>query len=456
MKKKYLKLFCLTAFIGVSFSVSATLLSKSNDVAVVKASLEAGKDSYWNSWINANSATINSGGVSFANILHDKIDVDTGSYNGLWAAYKTTDVVPGYESDSDSNKKIWDMYGGYFFTYQSGGKNYSQAGDCYNREHSIPNSWWGGTTSADQYTDIHCLVPTDGKINQVRSNYMFGEVNSASSSYLIPERKNKSGTEVIQVGGEYSKLGSSKAIGNVSCPAGTVFEPADQYKGDFARIYMYFAIRYNGDAQSTSEGRNTFTTSFPYVTNYTLAMFKKWHVQDPVSQKEISRNNAAEVYQGNRNPFVDYPEWADKIFGTNYAGGGEETLTAKDWANDFISQTGAVCQNDGSTNYDSLSSVWNDVSESYKTLDSTQKSYITNPDSGPDTLTKHYAKIAKERYDFIVGKYEELEKFMTPTSPSLSVIDTQQDYSFIFVLVVSSIVISGLFITRLIYKKKTR
>lgn len=306
----------LATGIGVSLSNKETIKAEA-----------VGKDSYWSSWITNNGSKT---GSSFATALHDKIATNTTyGYTNLWSAYATSDVVPGYENDSNANKKIWDMYGGFFFTYQSAGKNYSNAGDCYNREHSIPNSWWGGTEDV-RYSDIICLLPTDGKVNNTRSNFMFGEVSSATTTYTLAQRTNKSGSEIIQLGNQYSKLGTAKSINGVSAPESTVFEPADQYKGDFARVYMYFAIRYYGNAQSTSSGQNTFSTSYPYVTNYTKAMLQKWHIQDPVSDKEINRNNAVESLQGNRNPFVDYPQWADKLFDTTYEasvinGGGQSS-----------------------------------------------------------------------------------------------------------------------------------
>lgn len=544
MNKKIIRTILLCSLFSAAVSLtSATILSVNNKKVEIVYAASDSASSYWNSWISNNTAAINAGGTTLLTALKAKItQVADGSdnpvgYGGLWNAFKSADPVPG-----SNGSYIWDTYGGYQYQYASSGSNYPTEGSGYNREHSVPKSWFSENKPA--YSDLVHLLPTDGKVNETRSNYTFGEVQNASYTHEFPERSYNN--QKYQEAGS-SKLGSPKAINGVTTTQGTVFEPDDQYKGDYARIYMYFAVRYGGGscAATKSQGGAIFTSTFtnanPYVTNYGIALFKKWHEQDPVSQKEITRNNAIETLQGNRNPFVDHPEWAEKVFGWNvdpainsvtvspstlslnltnkttgtltatvnvtgslaktvtWSSNNEgiatvsngtvtahsvgtatitatstvdstksgtctvtvtnetpSTLTAKEWAIDFGNKTNAVCQMDGKTDYAALSSVWNEVSESYKTLDSTQKSYITNPDSGPDALTKHYAKIGKERYDFIVGKYEKLEKFMTPTSPSLSVIDTQQDYSFIFVLVASSIVISGLFITRLIYKKKTR
>ena len=229
-------------------------------------------------------------------------------YSGLWTAYKTTDVR--------DNGKIWDMYSDCSWTVgsdQCGG--YSNECDCYNREHSIPKSWFGGSESGPG-CDIFQVVPTDGYVNNRRSNYAFGEVSSASYTY------------------DGAKLGSAKSItitggntiaGNtgtsVSC-SGTVFEPRDEYKGDFARGYFGTMIKWaNGDytAFTTGDGGKIFSTNYSTgafgLTKYGVALLMKWHRQDPVSKKEIDRNNGIQQTQGNRNPFIDYPYLAEFIWG---------------------------------------------------------------------------------------------------------------------------------------------
>lgn len=322
------KSLSLIKFLGAGFlslgaiSISAAAINH-NKNQNNKEVIAAGKDSYWSSWISANASTIEKGGKNFVTALKTKItQVQDGNdnivgYDSLWAAYKTSDPVPG-----SNGSYIWDTYGGFKYTYQSGGKtSYGEEGAGYNREHSVPKSWFGSAKPA--YSDLVHLLPTDGYVNAQRSNYTFGEVSSAS--YTYPYTAQSYGGVQYQNAGS-SKLGSPKKINDVSPGVEKVFEPDDQYKGDFARIYMYFAVRYGGgDCQATkNEGStiftNTLTDDTPYMTNYGLALMQKWHVQDKVSEKEISRNNAIETLQNNRNPFVDYPEWADKIFGTNYSG----------------------------------------------------------------------------------------------------------------------------------------
>lgn len=207
-------------------------------------------------------------------------------YDNLWEAYRTT--------DRRDDGKVWDMYSSttdfVFGSDQCG--SYSREGDCYNREHSVPKSWLGG----NKYSDAHVVVPTDGYVNNRRSNMPFGEVGS---------------TSYVSNGG-FSRVGTCSVAGY----SGTVFEPADEYKGDFARIYFYMATRYTTECGGWSgEGSSVFSGSFPYLKDWTREMMLRWHREDPVSEKEIDRNDAVYQLQGNRNPFIDYPELVDLIFG---------------------------------------------------------------------------------------------------------------------------------------------
>jgi len=229
-------------------------------------------------------------GSALKTALHDIISsgYTITTYDNLWDVYPTTDNKP--------NGKLWDMYsdipGGtppYEFTFvtdQCG--NYSSEGDCYNREHSVPQSWFN--SSLPMNSDIFHVVPTDGKVNGQRSNYPFGEVGSA----------------------DWTSLNGSKR-GSCSFPGytGTVFEPIDSFKGDFARIYFYMCVRYKDEMPSwTGE-----SFSSGDLSTWTENMLLEWHALDPVSTKEIDRNNDVYGIQHNRNPFVDRPEWAYYIWG---------------------------------------------------------------------------------------------------------------------------------------------
>ncbi|MDY0280524.1 MAG: endonuclease [Salinivirgaceae bacterium] len=219
------------------------------------------------------------------------------SYSGLWGAF--------YDTDAKSNGKVWDMYSDipngtppYEYTFgnnQCG--NYNSENDCYNREHSFPKSWFADATP--MYSDLFHLYPTDGYVNGKRSNYPFGEVGTATWTSL-----------------NGSKLGSSNYPGY----SGVVFEPIDEYKGDFARTYFYMATRYenlianwtgNGLAGTILAGN-----SYPAYKEWVINMLIEWHNADPVDEKEINRNNAVYVYQNNRNPFIDHPHYVNQIWGT--------------------------------------------------------------------------------------------------------------------------------------------
>ena len=237
-----------------------------------------------------------------------KLGYSSLGYDGLWGAYKKTDMR--------DNGKIWDMYSDCSWTVGSDQcGSYSNECDCYNREHSIPKSWFGGSKSGPG-CDIFQVVPTDGYVNNKRSSYAFGEVSSASYTY------------------DGAKLGSAKSItitggntiagntGTTISGSGTVFEPRDEYKGDFARGYFGTMIKWaNGDYQAFTSGDGSKMFSSNYntgsfgLTKYGVALLMKWHRQDPVSQKEIDRNNGIQQTQGNRNPFIDYPYLAEYIWG---------------------------------------------------------------------------------------------------------------------------------------------
>ena len=239
-----------------------------------------------------------------------KVGYSSLGYDGLFGAYPETDMK--------ENGKLWDMYSNCEFDLDKDRcGNYSHECDCWNREHSIPKSWYGGTKSGPG-CDIFHLVPTDGKVNGMRSNHAFGEVSSADYSYDGSKRGSASS---ITITGGNTLAGNEGTT--VSC-SGTVFEPQDQYKGDFARGYMGALLKWAGDYQAFTSGDGSKIFSGNYtatgkfgLTNYGIALLMKWHREDPVSQKEIDRNNGIQATQGNRNPFIDYPYLAEYIWGSH-------------------------------------------------------------------------------------------------------------------------------------------
>jgi len=179
--------------------------------------------------------------------------------------------------------------------------SYGSIGDCYNREHSLPKSWFNNQQPA--YYDMGHIIPTDGKVNGQRSNWPFGECENGT-------RLSK-GSYVAK-----GKLGSSTFEGYTS--VGTVFEPDDEYKGDFARMYMYMRVRYKSMNMTSDSGSDMFNaTDANYgMTDYSVSLLMKWHRLDPVSKKEVDRNNGMQSVQNNRNPFIDYPILAEYLWGT--------------------------------------------------------------------------------------------------------------------------------------------
>ena len=224
--------------------------------------------------------------VALYNII--KTNVTSISYSELWDAYPRT--------DKKSNGKVWDIYSDipngtppYEFTFitdQCG--NYSGEGDCYNREHTVPASWFND--ASPMYSDLFHVLPTDGYVNNRRSNYPYGKVGNASWTSL-----------------NGSKLGSSATSGY----SGTVFEPIDSFKGDIARIYFYMSTRYM-DKIANWDGASFQNSD---LSSWAKNLFLQWHQLDHVSSKERKRNDSVYVIQHNRNPFVDHPEWVNDIWG---------------------------------------------------------------------------------------------------------------------------------------------
>lgn len=210
-------------------------------------------------------------------------------YSELWTVYCTSDIR--------EDGSIWDMYSTKHWVPQDEQcGNYSNVGDCYNREHSFPKSWFDD--ASPMYSDAFHIYPTDGKVNGQRGNYPYGEC--ANGEVL-------SAPNGIQALG---KLGTSTFDGY----SGIVFEPADEYKGDFARTYFYMAACYNNLIEDWSSPMLA-GNDYPCYTTWAIKLLLKWHRQDPVSQKEIDRNNVIYRYQNNRNPFIDYPALAEHVWG---------------------------------------------------------------------------------------------------------------------------------------------
>lgn len=303
--------------------------------------------------------------------LHDIIDGhnDKG-YDALKSGYYSTDKKP--------NGRVWDIYsdvpGGtppYEFSFGNTCGTYQSEGDCYNREHTFPQSWFN--KSSPMRNDIIHVLPTDGKVNGMRSNYPYGEVSNPSKTSL-----------------NGSKLGPNTTPGYSS----TVFEPLDEYKGDLARIYFYMAARYNdkiaGWKNNGTADRVLAGNNFPVYDQWHIDLLLKWHKQDPVSEKETDRNDACHDYQGNRNPFVDHPEWVCAVWGgddcTSGTGGGTGGGTEP------VDSTADVTMTMNTADYQLIVDYVN--------------TNLTNTDDHPDNTENYYgASTYHSNFDVRDGKY---------------------------------------------------
>ena len=253
---------------------------------------------------------------------------DDFRYDSVWLAFKHTDIRPdGY---------IWEIYSDCEFVYEKDRtSNTSQTGECkgYNREHAMCQSWFGTTSLAGKEmssskknspgSDIFHIYPTSYGMNSRRGNRPYGEV---SQSNYTSGNGSKYGTSVSSVSVENSVAGTY-VEGSINMST-NVFEPADEYKGDIARSYFGTMVKWAGEwAFNKNELGNiifdaTIDADTHYApennygfTDYGLALMLSWHRQDPVSQKEVDRNNGIQKTQGNRNPFIDYPYLAEYIWG---------------------------------------------------------------------------------------------------------------------------------------------
>lgn len=328
------------------------------------AALSVGLQSLWAQGPNGSgtyyrNADGKSSAASLKTALHSIINPHHNiGYDGLFTAYQQTDKRPdGKVRDWYSNATNYDF---------SDHSSYSKEGDCYNREHTVPQSWFG---SGVIKSDIVHVVPADGYVNNRRSNFPFGEVNNITWS-----SKNS-----------YSKLGSCKTNGYT----GTVFEPNDEIKGDMARIYFYMVTCYENVCSNW--GHNVFSSSNLGFEGWVLDMLLRWSRQDPVDEREVARNNAVYATQENRNPFVDYPGLEEYIWGTKvgqrfsydqYEGGGGDIIPT-------IAMP--VFSPDEGTYYNSVEVTLTTATEGaeiYYTTDGTNPAADSKHYEGPFTLTE--------------------------------------------------------------------
>ncbi|ASE61115.1 T9SS C-terminal target domain-containing protein [Chryseobacterium indologenes] len=255
-------------------------------------------------------------GYALKSKLHDIISEKSISWHystHLPNLYNQTDLDVYYDhTPADNTSFLLDIYSeipngpdAYEYTSSQLGGG-SAEGTGYNREHMMPQSTF--YSNYPMYSDLFYVIPTDAKINQMRSNYPYGIASTVPANILATFTNT-------------SKIGKS-AIPNLAY-TGYVYEPIDEFKGDVARSILYFALRYEGKLGTfkyTANANPTLDTN-PFdgteeraMDPAYLAMLIQWHQQDPVSLREINRNNAVYALQKNRNPFIDNPGWVDVIW----------------------------------------------------------------------------------------------------------------------------------------------
>jgi len=251
-------------------------------------------------------------GYALKSKLHDIISEKNVNWNygDLPNLYNQTDLDKYYDHGPGNTTILLDIYseipaGADAYEYTSANliSTSGAEGLGFNREHAVPQSTFN--SDYPMYSDLHFVIPTDARINQLRNNYPYGVGNSTV---------------------HYTFTNSSK-IANSAIPnyvyTNRVYEPVNEFKGDIARMLLYFAVRYEGKLPSFNYSTNINpaidrspldgTAERAFDPAY-ISMLLQWHVQDPVSQREIDRNNAIYAIQRNRNPFIDNPQWVNAIW----------------------------------------------------------------------------------------------------------------------------------------------
>jgi len=235
------------------------------------------------------------------NIIKNAKVLEYGSKKGQtwWGFWSTDRDERGYFIDRYSAEKEWV-------------KSTSQgaAGAGMNIEHSFPKSWWGGE-KVQAYKDLYNLMPCESKINSTKSNYPMGKVVSGDK------------------GNGWTKVGEGT-------DGKKYWEPADPWKGDFARGYMYMATAYQDYNWSGNQALQILQQgAYPTLQKWAYTLYIQWAKADKPDALEIKRNNDVAKIQGNRNPYVDFPNLMEYVWGdsTNIAFNPETTVKSSSYVN---------------------------------------------------------------------------------------------------------------------------
>ena len=281
------KNFTLLAFLLSMIGIAQDLQKNANAIAL-----------YPSTYYSTASGTGYSLKTQLFNIIKNHTDQ---GYSGLYTTYLTSDKDFYYENDGT----LLDMYTENptglecEFTYgtnQDDGTLGTAECQRYNREHLIPQSVFGSGVTP-MYSDAHFVVPADKYVNAQRGDLPFGVVNTVNNIYS-----------------NGSKKGANLNSGYSAGYSGTVFEPINEFKGDIARMLLYFATRYEDQVAGWNFAMFNGTSNQVFTSN-AINILLTWNNNDPVSTREIARNNAIYARQNNRNPYIDHPEYAMNIWG---------------------------------------------------------------------------------------------------------------------------------------------
>ncbi|OWR13889.1 endonuclease [Chryseobacterium sp. VAUSW3] len=258
--------------------------------------------------------TSNLSGYALKTKLHEIISSKNINwhYGDLTEFYNKTDLDKYYDHDASNTTILLDIYSEipngpdvYEYTVANLTGSANAEGQGWNREHMMPQSTFN--SNYPMYSDLFYVIPTDARINQLRSNYPYGIAKTTTAPFYTFTNG--------------SRISANGTPG--SGYTGRVYEPVDEFKGDIARSLLYFAVRYEGklglfnyyNGTSAANDRSPLDgTEEKAFEDWYLAMLLQWHNQDPVSQREIDRNNEVYALQKNRNPFIDYPQWVNAIW----------------------------------------------------------------------------------------------------------------------------------------------
>ena len=230
-------------------------------------------------------------GSALQSTLHAHVSM-SGVTSLPYTSSTTTDVWDALyvlDGDPKTGGHVIEIY-----TQRSVPANLSGSTDGWNREHLWPKSFGVGYSGFD-FTDLHHIRAADWGVNSARSNKYFGECEPDNGADCVSPAHSEAD--------------------NTTAATSLLFQPPKSVRGDIARALFYMAVRYDGEDSNTE---NLVLSKCPSADQYAmgnLTTLLQWHRDDPISAREMWRNQkVCELYQGNRNPFVDFPALAERVW----------------------------------------------------------------------------------------------------------------------------------------------